>query len=52
MNRWQRVPKSLQAKMAVLAKQEGVSLKTMVLTFIAEGVGMWEDKRHVQKLTA
>jgi len=48
----QRVPKSLHAKLAVLAKQEGVSLNTLVLTFIAEGVGMREDKRHVQKLTA
>jgi len=47
----QRVPKSLHAKLAVLAKQEGVSLNTLVLTFIAEGVGMREDKRHVQKLT-
>jgi len=48
----QRVPKSLHAKLAVLAKQEGVSLNTLVLTFIAEGVGMREDKRHAQKLRA
>lgn len=48
----QRVPKSLHAKLSVLAKQEGVSLNTLVLTFIAEGVGTREDKRHVQKLTA
>ncbi|MEI7636975.1 MAG: type II toxin-antitoxin system HicB family antitoxin [Syntrophus sp. (in: bacteria)] len=47
----QRVPKSLHAKLAVLAKQEGVSLNTLVLTFIAEGVGMREDKRQDQKLT-
>jgi antitoxin HicB len=47
----QRIPKSLHAKLAVLAKQEGVSLNTLVLTFIAEGVGMREDKRPVQKLT-
>jgi predicted RNase H-like HicB family nuclease len=44
----QRVPKTLHAKLAVLAKQEGVSLNTLVLTFIAEGVGMREEKRHVQ----
>ncbi len=44
----QRVPKSLHAKLAALAKQEGVSLNTLVLTFIAEGVGMREDKRHTQ----
>ena len=44
----QRVPKSLHAKLSVLAKQEGVSLNTLVLTFIAEGVGMREEKRHAQ----
>jgi len=47
----QRVPKSLHAKLAVLAKQEGVSLNSLVLTFIAEGIGMREDKRHAQKPT-
>ncbi|MDP3096314.1 MAG: type II toxin-antitoxin system HicB family antitoxin [Syntrophales bacterium] len=36
----QRVPKSLHAKLAALAKQEGVSINTLVLSFIAEGVGM------------
>jgi len=44
----QRVPKSLHAKLSVLAKQEGVSLNTLVLTFIAEGVGMREEKRHAR----
>jgi predicted RNase H-like HicB family nuclease len=44
----QRVPKSLHAKLSVLAKQEGVSLNTLVLTFIAEGVGMREAKNHAQ----
>ncbi|MDO8723344.1 MAG: type II toxin-antitoxin system HicB family antitoxin [Syntrophales bacterium] len=48
----QRVPKSLHAKLTVLAKQEGVSLNTLVLTFIAKGVGMRKEKRHPQKLTA
>ena len=47
----QRVPKSLHAKLAVLARQEGVSLNSLVLTFISEGVGMREDKRRAQKLT-
>ena len=44
----QRVPKTLHAKLAALARQEGVSLNTLVLTFIAEGVGMRENKRHAQ----
>jgi predicted RNase H-like HicB family nuclease len=44
----QRVPKSLHAKLSALAKQEGVSLNTLVLTFIAEGVGMREEKHHAQ----
>lgn len=35
----QRLPKSLHARLAARAKQEGVSLNTLVLTFIAEGMG-------------
>lgn len=35
----QRLPKSLHAKLAARARQEGVSLNTLVLTFIAEGLG-------------
>lgn len=42
----QRVPKSLHAKLAALAKQEGVSLNSLVLTFIAEGLGRKETKRR------
>jgi len=34
-----RVPKSLHAALAARAKTEGVSLNTLVLTFIAEGIG-------------
>ncbi len=34
-----RVPKSIHAKLASRAKTEGVSLNTLVLTFIAEGLG-------------
>jgi len=43
----QRVPKSLHAKLSALAKQEGVSINTLVLSFIAEGVGM--EKAHAGK---
>lgn len=45
----QRVPKTLHAKLASMAKQEGVSVNTLVLTFIAEGVGRKEiqhDHKH------
>lgn len=34
-----RVPKSVHAQLAARARQEGVSLNTLVLTFIAEGLG-------------
>lgn len=34
-----RLPKSLHARLAARAKQEGVSLNTLVLTYIAEGLG-------------
>ena len=34
-----RVPKSIHAQLASRAKAEGVSLNTLVLTFIAEGLG-------------
>jgi antitoxin HicB len=39
----QRLPKSLHAKLAARAKQEGVSLNTLVLAFIAEGLGRRES---------
>lgn len=35
----QRVPKTLHARLSVRAKQEGVSLNTLVLSLIAEGLG-------------
>lgn len=35
-----RVPKSLHAQLAHRAKKEGVSLNTLVLTFIAQGMGL------------
>ena len=33
------VPKTLHAQLTTRAKTEGVSLNTLVLTFIAEGMG-------------
>lgn len=38
----QRLPKSLHAKLVKRAKQEGVSLNTLVLALIAEGIGKRE----------
>ncbi|MBP7526415.1 MAG: type II toxin-antitoxin system HicB family antitoxin [Syntrophorhabdaceae bacterium] len=40
----QRIPKSLHTKLVKRAKQEGVSLNTLVLTYIAEGMGRREGK--------
>lgn len=34
-----RVPKTIHAQLATRAKSEGVSLNTLVLAFIAEGLG-------------
>ncbi|MFA7240412.1 MAG: type II toxin-antitoxin system HicB family antitoxin [Sulfuricellaceae bacterium] len=39
-----RVPKSIHAKLASRAKAEGVSLNTLVLSFIAEGLGRREHR--------
>jgi antitoxin HicB len=38
----QRVPKSVHARLTVRAQHEGVSLNTLVTTFIAEGLGRCE----------
>ena len=38
-----RVPKSIHAKLTLRAKAEGVSLNTLVLTLIAEGLGRRES---------
>ena len=35
----QRVPKSIHTQLAAKAKQEGVSLNSLVLSFIADGLG-------------
>lgn len=39
-----RVPKTVHARLATRAKAEGVSLNTLVLTFIAEGLGRREGR--------
>ena len=41
----QRVPKSIHAQLAVKAKQEGVSLNSLVLSFIADGLGRLNFKK-------
>ncbi len=38
----QRIPKSLHARLAVQAEQNGVSLNTLVTTMIAEGLGRYD----------
>jgi antitoxin HicB len=38
-----RVPKTIHAQLATRAKAEGVSLNTLVLAFIAEGLGRREN---------
>jgi antitoxin HicB len=40
----QRVPKSWHAKLVSRAKEEGVSLNTLVLAMIAEGLGRREGR--------
>jgi antitoxin HicB len=42
----QRVPKSIHAQLAVRAKQEGVSLNSLVLAFIADGLGRADALRQ------
>ena len=39
-----RVPKSIHAKLSARAKAEGVSLNTLVLAFLAEGLGRRETR--------
>jgi predicted RNase H-like HicB family nuclease len=40
----QRVPKTIHGELVKQAKREGVSINTLVLTFIAEGLGRREEK--------
>lgn len=41
----QRVPRSLHARLAARARQEGVSMNTLVTALLAEGVSLHEVKR-------
>jgi antitoxin HicB len=42
----QRVPKTLHARLVERAKQEGVSLNTLVTAMIAEGLGQRASRRR------
>lgn len=39
----QRVPKSLHARLATKAKQEGISMNSLVISFLAESLGKHES---------
>ena len=41
----QRVPRSLHAQLIARAKAEGVSLNTLVVTLVSQGVGRGESRR-------
>lgn len=41
----QRLPKSLHARLALRAKQEGVSMNTLVTTVLAESLGAYDVRR-------
>ena len=43
-----RVPKTVHAQLATRAKAEGVSLNTLVLTFIAQGLGSSNAKSRAR----
>lgn len=42
----QRVPKSLHARLIGKAQEEGVSLNTLVVSMIAEGLGKRENQQY------
>jgi antitoxin HicB len=42
----QRVPKSLHARLTARARQEGVSMNTLVTTILAESLGTYEARRQ------
>lgn len=44
-----RVPKTIHAQLATRARAEGVSLNTLVLTFIAQGLGSSGSKTRGQE---
>lgn len=43
-----RVPKTIHAQLATRARAEGVSLNTLVLTFIAQGLGTSSTKSRAR----
>ena len=43
-----RVPKSVHAQLTTRAKAEGVSLNALVLTFIAQGLGVGSPRSRVK----
>jgi predicted RNase H-like HicB family nuclease len=46
----QRLPRSLHASLQARAKAEGVSLNTLVLALIAEGLGRHEGSSNIARL--
>jgi predicted RNase H-like HicB family nuclease len=46
----QRLPRSLHASLQARAKAEGVSLNTLVLALIAEGLGRYEGSSKIARL--
>ena len=44
-----RVPKTVHAQLATRARAEGVSLNALVLTFIAQGLGVARGKARVKR---
>jgi antitoxin HicB len=45
-----RVPKTIHAQLAARARAEGVSLNTLVLTFIAQGLGASSMKARAKEI--
>lgn len=45
----QRVPKSTHLRLVAKAKEEGVSLNTLVVSLLAEGLGKQKTARHHYK---
>jgi len=47
-----RVPKTVHAQLATRAKAEGVSLNSLVLAFIAEGLGRRQEQFWAKKIAS
>ena len=45
----QRVPRALHSRLVQRARQEGVSLNTLVTTMIAEGLGLSQKRKRVDR---